>query len=76
MANVDISKPPYYGDYDRDNLYSLLLFQPNRPLQARELNVLEQTLRADINNLGDAFFKEGDIISGLDFDLKKDTAKK
>lgn len=76
MANVDISKPPYYGDYARDNLYSLLLFQPNRPLQARELNVLEQTLRADINNLGDAFFKEGDIISGLDFDLKKDTAKK
>lgn len=76
MAQIDISKAPYYADFDRETMYSEILFNPNRPLQARELTVFQQMLKEDISNLGDSIFKEGDIISGLDFDLKRNTADK
>lgn len=73
MTKVDTNQAPYYDDFDRSKMYSKLLYQPNKPLQNRELNVMQQILQEDVRNLGDAFFKEGDIISGIDFDLTKNT---
>src|SRR5699024_3409098 len=40
------------------------------------LNELQSVLNKKIHALGDATFKEGDIISGLDFSLQKNTADK
>ena len=76
MAKVDQTQSPYYNTYDRADNYNQLLFNPDRPLQQRELNELQSVLNKKIHALGDATFKEGDIISGLDFSLQKNTADK
>ena len=74
MGKVDQTQAPYYNTYDREDNYNQLLFNPDRPLQQRELNELQSVLNQKIHALGDATFAEGDIISGLDFSLKKNTA--
>lgn len=74
MSKVDQTQPPYYNTFDRDDNYTQLLFNPDRPLQQRELNELQSVLNQKIHALGDATFKEGDILSGLDFSLQKNTA--
>lgn len=73
MATIDQNQAPYYNTFDKDDNYTQLLFNPDRPLQQRELNELQSVLNQKIHALGDSIFKEGDIMSGLDFSLTKNT---
>lgn len=76
MATYNQNQSPYYNTFDKGDNYVQLLFNPDRPLQQRELNELQSVLNQKLHALGDAVFKEGDIISGLDFSLSKNTANK
>lgn len=73
MATIDKTQSPYFDTFDRDDNYTQLLFNPDRPLQQRELNELQSALNQKIHALGDSLFKEGDIMSGLDFSLTRNT---
>ena len=74
MATIDTTQSPYYDTFNKDDNYTKVLFNPDRPLQQRELNELQSILNQKIHALGDSLFKEGDIMSGLDFSLTKNTS--
>lgn len=69
MANIDISGAPYYDRFTASKNYNKLLFNPDRPLQQSELIELQSILEHYLRTAGDAIFSDGDIISGLDFDI-------
>ena len=62
MATYNQNQSPYYNTFDKGDNYVQLLFNPDRPLQQRELNELQSVLNQKLHALGDAVFKEGDII--------------
>lgn len=74
MATIDTTQAPYYDTFSKDDNYTKLLFNPDRPLQQRELNELQSVINQKIHALGDSLFKEGNIMSGLDFSLTKNTS--
>lgn len=68
MATIDKSQTPYYDTYDVENKkgYIQLLFNPDRPLQQRELNELQSMLNASLKQIAEASnFKDGNILSGV-----------
>ncbi|ADJ53142.1 gp108 [Brochothrix phage A9] len=66
---VNQSTRPYYDRFNADKNYTKILFNPDRPLQNSELNELQSTIDYYMQTMGDAILKDGDIISGLDFDI-------
>lgn len=55
----------YYNTYDKNNRYKELLAIPGRVLQSRELNELQSMIFNDIKEIGNAVFKNGQIITGM-----------
>lgn len=53
----------YYEDYNPDTGDELILWRDGYPLQGRNLNNLQKMIIAARKSLGDALFKDGDIIS-------------
>ena len=60
--NLNVS--PYYDDFDRDNDYYRVLFNPGYPVQARELTTMQSILQSQLEKFSDHFFKEGKAITG------------
>ena len=59
-TNLNIS--PYFDDFDsRKNFYKVL-FNPGRPIQARELTTLQSILQDQIESFGSHIFKEGAMV--------------
>lgn len=71
MATIDKSKAPYYDGYNPDKNYTSIGFVADRPLQQRELNELQSQFSDRIKGIGNGVYREGAIISGLDFSIKK-----
>lgn len=69
MATVDMSKSPYYDGFDPKNNYTKVGFVADRPLQQREMNELQSEFNYRIKGIGDGVYREGAVISGLDFSL-------
>lgn len=69
MASVNLTGAPYFKAIDPSKEYSAPLFVSDRPVAQRDLNVLESTISHYMQNLGDGVFKEGDIVSGVDFQI-------
>ena len=57
MANFN--RTPYYDDYDENKKFLKILFQPGRPVQARELTQLQSILQNQIERGGAHIFKQG-----------------
>ena len=72
---VNQSTRPYYDRFNADKNYTKILFNPDRPLQNSELNELQSTIDYYMQTMGDAILKDGDIISGLDFDITTNSDK-
>jgi hypothetical protein len=76
-TNLNVS--PYYDDFNepeigaRDKNYYKVLFNPGRPVQARELNTLQSILQNQVESLGSHLFKEGSLVIpgniGLDIEF-------
>lgn len=64
---IDITTTPYFDRYDATKDWTMLLFNPDRPLQQRELNELQSTLGHYIGALGDSVMRDGDIQSGMGY---------
>ena len=61
---IDFNKYPYYDDFNEDNLYYRLLFQPGRAVQARELTQIQTLLQSQIERIGKHIFKDGALVHG------------
>ena len=56
-TNLNIS--PYYDDFRSENNFYKVLFNPGRPIQARELTTLQSILQDQIEKFGSNIFKNG-----------------
>jgi hypothetical protein len=65
-TNLNVS--PYFDDFNepitgaRDNNYYKVLFNPGKPIQARELNTLQSILQDQVESFGSHIFKEGSLV--------------
>ena len=59
---VDFNKAPYYDDFDENKKFLQVLFQPGRPVQARELTQLQTILQNQIEHGANHIFKQGSKI--------------
>ena len=59
-TNLNVS--PYYDDYDPNKDFYKVLFNPGRPVQARELTTLQSILQNQIEKFGSNVFKDGSVV--------------
>ena len=59
-TNLNIN--PYYDDFSRDSNFYKVLFNPGKPVQARELTTLQSILQDQIESFGSHMFKEGSMV--------------
>ena len=59
-TNLNVS--PYYDDFNSDKNYYKVLFNPGRPVQARELTTFQSILQNQIESFGSHMFKEGSVV--------------
>lgn len=59
-TNLNVN--PYYDDFNKDDNYYKILFQPGRPIQARELTGLQSTLQNQVESFGNHIFKDGSMV--------------
>ena len=59
-TNLNIS--PYFDDFKKDNNFYRVLFNPGKPIQARELTTLQSILQDQIESFGSHMFKEGSMV--------------
>ncbi|ANY29402.1 putative adsorption associated tail protein [Bacillus phage PK16] len=71
MADIiDLSGKPYYDRFNTANsARSKVLFRADRPLQQAELNELQSLIENNIRRLGDSFFTDGAIQTGMSFNF-------
>jgi hypothetical protein len=59
-TNLNVS--PYFDDFDAGKNFYKVLFNPGRPVQARELNNIQSILQNQIESFGSHLFKEGSVV--------------
>lgn len=59
-TNFNVS--PYFDDFDKNKDYYRVLFKPGYPVQARELTTSQSILQNQIEQFGNKFFREGEIV--------------
>ena len=59
-TNLNIS--PYYDDFNSENNFYKVLFNPGKAIQARELTTLQSILQNQIESFGSHVFKEGSVV--------------
>ena len=59
-TNLNVS--PYYDDFNSKKNYYKVLFNPGRPVQARELTTFQSILQNQIESFGGHIFKEGSMV--------------
>jgi hypothetical protein len=65
-TNLNVS--PYFDDFAEQNIgardknYYKVLFNPGKPIQARELNTLQSILQDQVETFGSHIFKEGSLV--------------
>jgi hypothetical protein len=68
--NTNLNISPYYDDFDASKQFYKVLFNPGRPVQARELTTLQSILQNQVETFGSHIFKEGSMVipGGITFD--------
>lgn len=59
---INLNTTPYNDDFDADKGYYKVLFNPSRPVQARELTTLQSILQNQVEQFGRHVFKEGSLV--------------
>lgn len=59
---TNLNTTPYNDDFDTDKGYYKVLFNPSRPVQARELTTLQSILQNQVEQFGRHIFKEGSVV--------------
>jgi hypothetical protein len=64
---TDLSRSPYYDDYDINKNFYKILYRPGVALQTRELNQMQTIMQDQIDKFGRFVFKDGSITEGCSF---------
>lgn len=64
---TDLSRKPYFDDFDEDKNFHQVLYRPSVAVQARELNQMQSILQDQITKFGRHIFKDGSVVEGCAF---------
>ena len=64
---TDLSRSPYFDDYDQTKNFYRVLYRPAVAVQTRELNQMQTILQDQIDKFGRQIFKEGSVVEGCAF---------
>ena len=59
----------YYDDFDDNKNFVQILFNPGRPVQARELTQLQSIIQNQISKFSDSIYQDGAIVFGCKVNL-------
>jgi hypothetical protein len=65
--DTDLSRKPYFDDYDVTKNFYRVLYRPAAAVQARELNQMQTIMQDQIDKFGRHIFKEGSVVEGCAF---------
>lgn len=65
--DTDLSRKPYFDDYDQTKNFYRVLYRPAVAVQARELNQMQTILQDQIDKFGRQIFKDGSVVEGCAF---------
>lgn len=65
--DTNLSRRPYFDDFDEKSQYTRVLFKPGTAVQARELNQTQSILQDQINKFGRNIYQEGTVVEGCIF---------
>lgn len=65
--DTDLSRKPYFDDYEVSKNFYRVLYRPAVAVQARELNQMQTILQDQIDKFGRHVFKEGSVVEGCAF---------
>lgn len=64
---IDLTGYPYLDRFNPDDRYNKVLFNPDRALQASEVNEVQSIMQNSVSRLGDVLMTDGDFIDGMDY---------
>ena len=64
---TDLSRSPYFDDYDPNKNFYRILYRPSVAVQTRELNQMQTILQDQIDKFGSHIFTEGSVVDGCSF---------
>lgn len=64
---TDLSRSPYFDDFEANSNFYQVLYRPAVAVQARELNQMQSILQDQINKFGSHVFKDGSVVEGCSF---------
>ena len=65
--DTDLTRKPYFDDYNVTKNFYRVLYRPAAAVQARELNQMQTILQDQIDKFGRHIFKEGSVVEGCAF---------
>ena len=65
--DTNLSRSPYFDDFNPKASYYRLLIKPRLAIQAREVNQIQSTLQDQIDKFGRSIYKDGSIVEGCSF---------
>ena len=68
---TDLSRSPYYDDYNPDKNFYRVLYRPGTAVQTREINQMQTILQDQIDKFGRHIFTEGSVVEGCSFTFDK-----
>ena len=68
---TDLSRSPYYDDYNPNKNFYRVLYRPGIALQTREINQMQTILQDQIDKFGRHIFTEGSVVEGCSFTFDK-----
>jgi hypothetical protein len=64
---TQLSRKPYFDDFDETAQFYRILYKPGVALQTRELNQTQSIFQDQISKFGRSIYKEGSVIEGCTF---------
>lgn len=71
-TNTNFNIDPYFDDFDVAKQFNRVLFKPARAVQSRELTQMQTILQNQIERFGSNIYKEGTVISGVNYTERSD----
>jgi len=64
---TDLSRRPYFDEFDANDNFHRVLFRPSTAVQTRELNEMQSILQDQVDKFGRHIFKNGSVVEGCSF---------
>ena len=73
---TDLSRRPYFDEFDANDNFHRVLFRPSTAVQTRELNEMQSILQDQVDKFGRHIFKNGSVVEGCSFTFDRDPLPK